>query len=179
MTINGRPAAKSVKVYTGDEISFSYPEARFPDALPENIPIDVVYEDEYLMVVNKPKGMMVHPAPGNYTGTLVNALLYHCGDRLSGINGVLRPGIVHRIDKNTSGLLMVAKTDAAHRGLAEQIAAHSFDRVYEAVCVGVPKEDSFTLDFPIGRDPKDRKKMAVTDKNSKDARTEEIGRAHV
>ena len=172
VTVNGKPAAKSLKLYPGDEVSFTWLDARVPDAKPENIPLDIVYEDDDLLVVNKPKGMVVHPAPGNYEGTLVNALLYHCGDRLSGINGVLRPGIVHRIDKMTSGLLMVAKTDAAHRGLAEQIAGHSFDRAYEAICLGAPKEDNFTLDFPIGRDPKDRKKMAVTDKNSKEARTD-------
>ena len=141
------------------------------DAKPENIPIDIVYEDDSLLVVNKPKGMVVHPAPGNYSGTLVNALLYHCDGRLSGINGVIRPGIVHRIDKNTSGLLIVAKTDAAHSGLAEQIKNHSFTREYEAVALGRFKELSGTINAPIGRNPNDRKKMCVTYKNSKDAVT--------
>jgi 23S rRNA pseudouridine1911/1915/1917 synthase len=141
------------------------------DAKPENIPIDVVYEDDDLLVVNKPKGMVVHPAAGNWDSTLVNALLYHCGDSLSGINGVIRPGIVHRIDKNTSGLLIVAKNDFAHLGLAEQIKNHSFSRAYEAVVYGNVKNDEGTINKPIGRNPKDRKKMAVTAKNSKPAVT--------
>ena len=130
------------------------------DAKPENIPIDIVYEDDSLLVVNKPKGMVVHPAPGNYSGTLVNALLYHCDRRLSGINGVIRPGIVHRIDKNTSGLLIVAKTDAAHSGLAEQIKNHSFTREYEAVALGRFKELSGTINAPIGRNRMTARKCA-------------------
>ena len=141
------------------------------EALPENIPLDIVYEDNDVIVVNKPKGMVVHPAAGNYTGTLVNALLHHCKDSLSGINGVLRPGIVHRIDKNTSGLLIVAKNDCAHKNLAEQIKSHSFTREYETVVYGNIKEDTGTINQPIGRNPYDRKKMAVVAKNSKEAIT--------
>lgn len=142
-----------------------------PEILPENIPLDIVYEDDCLLVVNKPKGMVVHPAPGNYGGTLVNALLYRCGDGLSGINGVARPGILHRIDKDTSGLLLVAKNDFAHRELAKQIAAHSFTRVYEAVVYGIVANDSGEINAPIGRHPVKRKQMAVTEKNSKPAVT--------
>ena len=147
------------------------PEAEEPEAVPQDIPLDVVYEDEDVIVVNKPVGMVVHPAPGNYSGTLVNALLYHCGDSLSGINGVIRPGIVHRIDKNTSGLLIAAKTDNAHKFLAEQIKVHSFTREYECIACGRFKETEGTVDAPIGRNPNDRKKMCVTDKNSKNAVT--------
>lgn len=169
--VNGKNVAKNYKLRCGDSVKISIPEPVSLDAQPENIPLDIVYEDEYLLVVNKPKGMVVHPAPGNYEGTLVNALLYHCGDSLSGINGVIRPGIVHRIDKNTSGLLIVAKTDAAHTGLAEQIKAHSFTREYEAVAMGKFKELSGTVDAPIGRNPNDRKKMCVTEKNSRNAVT--------
>lgn len=169
--VNGKYVAKNYKLRSGDSVKMSVPEPVSLDAQPENIPLDIVYEDEYLLVVNKPKGMVVHPAPGNYEGTLVNALLYHCGDSLSGINGVIRPGIVHRIDKNTSGLLIVAKTDIAHTGLAEQIKAHSFTREYEAVAMGRFKELSGTIDAPIGRNPNDRKKMCVTEKNSRNAVT--------
>lgn len=169
--VNGKSVAKNYKLRSGDSVKMSIPEPVSLDAQPENIPLDIVYEDEYLLVVNKPKGMVVHPAPGNYEGTLVNALLYHCGDSLSGINGVIRPGIVHRIDKNTSGLLIVAKTDAAHTGLAEQIKVHSFTREYEAVAMGRFKELSGTIDAPIGRNPNDRKKMCVTEKNSRNAVT--------
>lgn len=171
VTVNGKTVAKNYKLRGGDSVKMSIPEPVSLDAQPENIPLDIVYEDEYLLVVNKPKGMVVHPAPGNYEGTLVNALLYHCGDSLSGINGVIRPGIVHRIDKNTSGLLIVAKTDAAHTGLAEQIKAHSFTREYEAVAMGKFKELNGTIDAPIGRNPNDRKKMCVTEKNSRNAVT--------
>ena len=141
------------------------------DVKAENIPLEIIYEDDHLLVVNKPKGMVVHPAAGNYTGTLVNALMYHCGDRLSSINGVIRPGIVHRIDKNTSGLLIVAKTDAAHTGLAAQIKEHSFTREYRAVVCGRFKEQEGTVNAPIGRHPSDRKKMTVTERNSKHAVT--------
>ena len=169
--VNGKSVAKNYKLRSGDSVKMSIPEPVSLDAQPENIPLDIVYEDEYLLVVNKPKGMVVHPAPGNYEGTLVNALLYHCGDSLSGINGVIRPGIVHRIDKNTSGLLIVAKTDAAHTGLAEQIKAHSFTREYEAVAMGRFKELSGIVDAPIGRNLNDRKKMCVTEKNSRNAVT--------
>lgn len=169
--VKGKTVTKNYKLRSGDNVKVSIPEPVSLDAQPENIPLDIVYEDEYLLVVNKPKGMVVHPAPGNYEGTLVNALLYHCGNSLSGINGVIRPGIVHRIDKNTSGLLIVAKTDAAHTGLAEQIKAHSFTREYEAVAMGRFRELSGTVDAPIGRNPNDRKKMCVTEKNSRNAVT--------
>lgn len=169
--VNGQTASKNYKLRAGDKVTFTPLEARPLEVVPQNIPLDIVYEDIDLLVVNKPKGMVVHPAPGNFDGTLVNALLYHCGDSLSGINGVLRPGIVHRIDKDTSGLLIVAKNDFAHRLLSEQIAEHSFTREYRAVITGHLKTDSGTVNAPIGRDTRDRKKMAVTDKNSKPAVT--------
>ncbi len=169
--VNGERVLKSCKLHKGDKISFIPAEPQPLEITPQNIPLDIRYEDDDLLVVNKPKGMVVHPAPGYNCGTLVNALLAYCGDSLSGINGVLRPGIVHRIDKDTSGLLIVAKNDFAHRGLAEQIKEHSFTRKYQAVVCGNIKNDSFTIDLPIGRHPKDRKKMVVTDKNSKSAVT--------
>ncbi len=134
--VNGRPAGKKQLLRPGDVVTVTLPDPVELEVLPEDIPLDIVYEDDWLLVVNKPKGMVVHPAPGNYTGTLVNALLYHCKGSLSGINGVIRPGIVHRIDKDTSGLLMVAKNDKAHQGLAEQIKAHTFTREYEAIVHG-------------------------------------------
>lgn len=171
ITVNGKAVAKNYKQKKGDSIKIIIPEPVELNTEPENIPLDIVYEDDSLLVVNKPKGMVVHPAPGNYSGTLVNALLYHCGDSLSGINGVIRPGIVHRIDKNTSGLLMVAKTDSAHKILAEQIKQHSFTREYECVACGRFKEIEGTVNAPIGRNPADRKKMCVTEKNSKNAVT--------
>lgn len=171
VTVNKKSAAKNYKIKTGDEVEILIPEPVEYEAKAENIPLDIVYEDDSLLVVNKPKGMVVHPAAGNYEGTLVNALLYHCKDSLSGINGVLRPGIVHRIDKNTSGLLIVAKTDFAHKGLAEQIKEHSFTREYEAVVCGRFKEPEGTVNAPIGRHHVDRKKMCVTEKNSKNAVT--------
>lgn len=157
---NGKPIQKSTKLPVGAVLTVEIPPARPLDVKPENIPIDIVYEDDDLLVVNKPKGMVVHPAAGNYDGTLVNALLYHCGDSLSGINGVIRPGIVHRIDKDTSGLLIVAKNDAAHRHLAEQIKEHSFTREYRSVVYGKIREDG-TVDAPIARHPQERKRMAV------------------
>lgn len=169
--VNCETANKKYTVKDGDIVSVILPEPKALSVEAENIPLEIIYEDEHLLVVNKPKGMVVHPAAGNYSGTLVNALLYHCGDSLSGINGVIRPGIVHRIDKDTSGLLIVAKTDLAHRGLAEQIKEHSFKRVYRTVVVGNIKDDYGTIDAPIGRHPKDRKKQAVTDKNSRNAVT--------
>lgn len=169
--VNGKPSNKKYSVKVGDILTLDIPEPTLLSVEPENIPLDIVYEDQYLLVVNKPKGMVVHPAAGNYTGTLVNALMYHCGDSLSGINGVIRPGIVHRIDKDTSGLLVVAKTDTAHNGLAQQIKEHSFTRVYNTVVVGNIKDDFGTIDAPIGRHSKDRKKQAVTDRNSKNAVT--------
>lgn len=169
-TVNGKPVSKNYKLKGGDEIVISVPDAIETDILPENIPLDIVYEDNDLLVVNKPKGMVVHPAPGHYTGTLVNALMYHCKDSLSGINGEIRPGIVHRIDKDTSGLLIIAKNDASHRALAEQIKEHSFTREYEAVVTGSIKEDG-TVNAPIGRHKIDRKKMCVTSENSREAVT--------
>lgn len=171
VSVNGKTVSKGLKLKAGDEISFVPPEPVGIDAQPEDIPLDIVYEDSDLLVVNKPRGMVVHPAAGNYSGTLVNALLFHCGDSLSGINGVIRPGIVHRIDKDTSGLLIVAKNDFAHEKLAEQIKEHSFKRQYRAVVHGRFKEPQGTVDAPIGRSPKDRKKMCVTDKNSRNAVT--------
>lgn len=169
--INGKSAAKNARVKDGDMVIITLPDPEVYNITPENIPLDIVYEDGDLLVVNKPKGMVVHPAAGNYSGTLVNALMYHCGDSLSGINGVMRPGIVHRIDKNTSGLLMVAKNDFAHNKLAEQIKEHSFTREYEAVVYGSLKDDSGIIDAPIGRHPVKRKQMAVIYENSKNAVT--------
>ena len=171
VTVNGKNIAKHYKTRIGELITVNVPEPKELETEPENIPLDIVYEDSDLLVVNKPKGMVVHPAPGNYSGTLVNALLYHCKDSLSGINGVLRPGIVHRIDKDTSGLLIVAKNDKAHIGLAEQIKEHSFTREYEAVVYGKLKDPTGTVDAPIGRHKTDRKKMCVTPNNSKNAVT--------
>ncbi len=171
VAVNGSIVNKNYKCRENDEISVTVPDAVPLEAEAEDIPLDIVYEDKDLLVVNKQKGMVVHPAAGNYTGTLVNALLYHCKDSLSGINGVIRPGIVHRIDKDTSGLLIVAKNDSAHIHLAQQIKEHSFSRAYQAVVYGNIKEDEGTVNLPIGRSPKDRKKMAVTDKNSKNAVT--------
>lgn len=169
--VGNSPVAKNYKCKQGDVISVSVPDAKPLDLEAQNIPLDIVYEDDDLLVVNKQKGMVVHPANGNPDGTLVNALMYHCGDSLSGINGIIRPGIVHRIDKDTSGLLIVAKNDAAHVGLAQQIKDHSFTRTYEAVVYGNVKEDEGTVNQPIGRNPKDRKKMAVVKVNSKPAVT--------
>ncbi len=169
-TVNGKTVQKNYKLKTGDKIVVEIPEAVDVDILPENIPLDIVYEDNDLLVVNKPKGMVVHPAPGHYSGTLVNALMYHCKDSLSGINGEIRPGIVHRIDKDTSGLLIVAKNDTAHKGLAAQIKEHSFTREYEAVVNGSIKEDGI-VNAPIGRHKTDRKKMCVTSENSREAVT--------
>ena len=171
VTVNGVPAAKNTRLRPGDEICVTVPEPEPVEARPEPIPLDIVYEDGDLLVVNKPKDMVVHPAPGHASGTLVNALLAHCGDSLSGINGELRPGIVHRIDKDTSGLLIVAKNDFAHRGLAAQIEAHSFTREYQAVVYGTLRDDSGTVDAPIGRDPVDRKRMTVTDRHARHAVT--------
>lgn len=167
----GKPVSKSFKAKAGDIIEFTVPEPQMLSLEPEDIPLEIVYEDSDLLVVNKPRGMVVHPAPGNYSGTLVNALLHHCKGNLSGINGIIRPGIVHRIDKDTSGLLLVAKNDSAHVSLSEQIKAHSLAREYRAVIHGHLKEQSGIVDAPIGRSPSDRKKMCVTDKNSKNAVT--------
>lgn len=170
ISLNDKFIIKTCKLKAGDEIKVFIPKPVSLDC-PEDIPLDIVYEDNDLLVVNKPKGMVVHPAVGNYNGTLVNALMHHCGDNLSDINGIIRPGIVHRIDKDTSGLLIVAKNNNSHIKLAEQIKEHSFTREYEAVVCGVFKEDSGTVDAPIGRSSADRKKMCVTDKNSRNAVT--------
>lgn len=169
--VNGKLVGKSCKPAVGACITVEEPELREIEAVPQNIPLDIRYEDDDLLVVNKPRGMVVHPAPGNPDGTLVNALLYHCGGSLSGIGGEIRPGIVHRIDKDTSGLLIVAKNDAAHRGLAEQISVHSFRREYRAVLHGHFREPTGTVNAPIGRSEKDRKKMCVTEKNAREAVT--------
>lgn len=171
VTCNGSPLNKKDKLKAGQTILLTLPDPQPIEAKPQNIPLDIVYEDDSLLVVNKPKGMVVHPAPGNPDGTMVNALLWHCAGRLSGIGGAIRPGIVHRIDKDTSGLLVVAKTDAAHQALTEQMSVHSIHRVYHAVVYGNLKEDTGFVEAPIGRDPKDRKKMAVTQQNSKYAYT--------
>lgn len=170
VTVDGKPANKKDTPKEGAVIVIDLPEPQNVDILPENIQIEIVYEDDDLLVVNKPKGMVVHPAAGHYSGTLVNALMFHCGDSLSGINGEIRPGIVHRIDKDTSGLLMVAKNDFAHIGLSEQIKDHSFTREYEAVVCGAVKEDG-TVNAPIGRHKTDRKRMCVTLENSREAVT--------
>lgn len=161
VTCRGRRVKKNEKTAAGETYTVCLPSPEPSDVLPQNIPLDVRYEDEDVIVVNKPVGMVVHPAPGHPDGTVVNALLHHCGTSLSGINGVLRPGIVHRIDRDTSGLLIAAKNDAAHLALAEQLQDHSLYREYRAVCVGSLKEEAGTVDAPIGRHPTDRKKMAV------------------
>lgn len=173
----GKPCKKNYKLLGNETFFVTLPEPKPADAVPQDIPLDVVYEDDWVIAVNKPKGMVVHPAAGNPDGTLVNALLAHCGDSLSGVGGTLRPGIVHRIDKDTSGLIIAAKNDAAHRGLAAQLKDHSLSRTYEAVVVGCLKEDSGTVDAPIGRSPKNRKKMAVVS-DGRNARThwEVLGR---
>ena len=159
--VNGKTAKASLKVKEEDVVSFSIPEKILPDIVPENIPLDILYEDDDVLVVNKPKGMVVHPAPGHYTGTLVNAIMYHCGDSLSGINGVQRPGIVHRIDRDTTGSVIVCKNDRAHQSIAEQLRKHSIVRRYSAICYGVLPEDGLIITGNIGRDKNDRKKMAV------------------
>ena len=168
---NGKPGKKNDKLNIGDAVSYQIPEPKAVDIAPKEIPLDIVYEDDDLLVINKPKGLVVHPAAGHQDDTLVNGLLYALGDDLSGINGELRPGIVHRIDKDTSGLLAVAKNDLAHTMLASQLKDHSMARTYEAIVCGVLKEDSGTVDAPIGRHPSDRKKMCVTQCNSKPAVT--------
>lgn len=170
VTVDGKKASKSYKIAGGEIVEVVLPEPKKLDNMPQELPVKIIYEDEYMLVVDKPRGMVVHPAAGNPDGTLVNALLYHCAGRLSSINGVERPGIVHRIDKMTSGLLMVAKTDEAHNGLAAQIASHSFDRKYEAVVIGNLKEDEGRIDRPIARHKVDRKKMCV-DSTGREATT--------
>lgn len=171
VSANNKILNKKEKLKEGTEVAVNVPDPVAYEIQAEDVPLDIVYEDEHLLVVNKPKGMVVHPAAGHYSGTLVNALMHHCGNSLSGINGVLRPGIVHRIDMDTSGLLIVAKNDKAHQGLADQIKVHSFTRIYEAVVVGHLKEARGTICAPIGRHPTNRKKMAVIAHNSKEATT--------
>lgn len=171
VTAAGKPLAKNTRLTGGETVSVELPEPEAVDIVPQNIPLDVVYEDEDVIVVNKPKGLVVHPAPGHPDGTLVNALLYHCGDSLSGINGELRPGIVHRIDRDTSGLIIAAKNDAAHLALAAQLADHTLARTYECLAVGNFREDSGTVDAPIGRHPVDRKRMAVVRQGGREAVT--------
>lgn len=171
VTVDGKSVKTNHKLKVGEKVEVTVPEAQQTDVVAEEIPLDIVYEDAHLLVVNKPQNMVVHPAAGNYEGTLVNALLHHCGDSLSGINGVIRPGIVHRIDKDTSGLLLVAKDDVTHNGLAAQIKEHSLTRKYIALVHGGFKQEEGTVDAPIGRHPTDRKRMCITEKNSKNAVT--------
>lgn len=168
---NGKPGKKNDRLNEGDRVSYSIPEAKPVDIVPTEMPLEIVYEDEDVLVINKPKGLVVHPAAGHSDDTLVNGLLYAMGDSLSGINGELRPGIVHRIDKDTSGLLAVAKNDYAHTMLASQLKDHTMARTYEAIVCGNLKEDSGTVDAPIGRHPSDRKKMCVTQRGSRNAVT--------
>ncbi len=169
--VNGKTVKASYSLKTDDEVVFSLPPSIQPDIQPENIPLNILFEDKEVIVINKPKGMVVHPAAGHYSGTLVNALMYHCGNELSGINGVMRPGIVHRIDMDTTGSLIICKNDKSHNFIAEQLREHSITRKYHAICYGVIKEDTGTINKPIGRHPTDRKKMAVNDKNGKEAIT--------
>lgn len=171
VSLNGKPGKKNDRLNPGDTVEVTLPEPKEIDVEAKDIPLDIVYEDEDVVVINKPKGLVVHPAPGHQDDTLVNGLLYALGDSLSGINGELRPGIVHRIDKDTSGLLAVAKNDLAHTVLASQLVDHTMARTYEAIVCGTLKEDSGTVDAPIGRHPTDRKKMCVTQRNSKNAVT--------
>ena len=169
--VNGKAVKANYKLAYDDMITVEIPDLVEPDIVPENIPLDILYEDDDILIVNKPKGMVVHPAAGHYSGTLVNALMYHCGESLSGINGVMRPGIVHRIDMDTTGSLLVCKNDQAHQKLAEQLKVHSMKRVYHAIVCGKLKEDSGTIDAPIGRHPVDRKKMSINYQNGREAVT--------
>lgn len=169
--VNDNPVKSNYRLKSGDIIKVTIPESVEPQIEPQNIPLDILYEDEDVIVINKPKSMVVHPASGHYENTLVNALLYHCKDSLSGINGILRPGIVHRIDKNTTGSVIACKNDYAHQKIAEQLKEHTIERRYRAICYGLIKEDDGTVDAPIGRSEDDRKKMAINYKNGKDAIT--------
>ena len=171
VTVDGKAETKKYKVKDGQTIALSYPEPVKIDAVPQDIPLDIVYEDDDVIVVNKPRGMVVHPSAGNYDGTLVNAIMYHCGDSLSSINGAIRPGIVHRIDKNTSGLLMIAKNNVAHESLAAQLKVHSVTREYQALVYDNIKEDELTIDVPIGRDERNRLRRWVNGSNPKRAVT--------
>lgn len=169
--VNDKPVKASYRLILGDLVSIHFPEPEMPDIAAENIPLDILYEDDDIIVVNKPKQMVVHPAPGHYSGTLVNALLYHCQDNLSGINGSLRPGIVHRIDMDTTGSLVICKNDTAHRSLSAQLKEHSIHRIYEAIVCGNLKEDAGCINAPIGRHPTERKKMSTLAKNGREAVT--------
>ncbi len=171
VTINDNPVKANYRIISGDRIAVAYSDVSEPDIVAENIPLDILYEDTDIIIINKPKRMVVHPAPGHYSGTLVNALMYYCGDELSGINGSKRPGIVHRIDMDTTGSLIVCKNDRAHLGLSEQLKSHSIHRVYEAVVHGNIKKDRGTVNAPVGRHPADRKKMSVHAKNGREAVT--------
>ncbi|WP_432630540.1 RluA family pseudouridine synthase [Brotaphodocola sp.] len=171
VTVNDRPVKSSYKVMEGDKIQLDIPEAVEPEIVPEEMDLDILYEDKDIILINKPKGMVVHPAAGHATGTLVNGLMAHCRGDLSGINGVMRPGIVHRIDMDTTGVLIVCKNDQAHNAIAEQLKVHSITRKYYAIVHGVVKEDEGTVHAPIGRHPTDRKKMSINEKNGKDAIT--------
>lgn len=171
ITVNGKAVKANYKVSPDDLVVVNQPELKEPDILAEDIPLDILYEDSDLLIVNKPKGMVVHPSAGHYSGTLVNALMYYCKHDLSGINGIMRPGIVHRIDMDTTGSLLVCKNDFAHQNLAEQLKVHSIRRIYHAIVHGVLKEDEGTVDAPIGRHPIDRKKMSINHKNGKEAVT--------
>ena len=169
--VNGSPVKASYRMDDQDEVTIDLPELKEPEIEAENIPLDILYEDDDLLMVNKPKGMVVHPSAGHTTGTLVNAVMYHCKEDLSGINGVMRPGIVHRIDKDTTGVLVICKNDKAHNFVAEQLKEHSITRKYRAIVNGVIKEDEGTVNAPIGRHPTERKKMAINEKNGKHAVT--------
>jgi len=169
--VEEKPVKSNYKVNTGDRISLTLPEIREPEIVPEDIPLDIIYEDKDIILINKPKGMVVHPAAGHYSGTLVNGLMSHCRNELSGINGVMRPGIVHRIDMDTTGVLIVCKNDMAHNSISEQLKEHSITRRYAAIVHGILKEDEGTINAPIGRHPIDRKKMSINEKNGRDAIT--------
>ena len=171
ITVNGRPVKANYRLQPEDQVLIIVPDPQLPDILPENIPLDILYEDSDVLVINKPKGMVVHPAAGHYTNTVVNAVMYHCQGNLSGINGVMRPGIVHRIDRDTTGAIVICKNDQAHQSLAQQLKEHSITRSYRAIVWNNLKEDEGTVDRPIGRHPVDRKKMAVNEKNGKTAVT--------
>ena len=169
--VNGKPVKSSYKTAAGDTVTFEVPEAVEAEITAQEMPLDILYEDEDVILINKPKGMVVHPAAGHYEGTLVNGLMHHCREQLSGINGVMRPGIVHRIDMDTTGVLIVCKNDLAHNSIAEQLKVHSITRKYYAVVFGSLKDDEGTIHAPIGRHPNDRKKMSINSKNGKDAVT--------
>ena len=169
--VNGKPVKANYRLVFDDRVEIYMPEIKEPDIEPENIPLDILYEDKDVLLVNKPKQMVVHPAPGHYSGTLVNAIMYHCGNELSGINGVMRPGIVHRIDMDTTGSLVICKNDIAHQSLSEQLKEHSINRIYEAIVHGNIKQDEGTINVPIGRHPTDRKKMSIHAKNGREAIT--------